>query len=49
MPPENRDSAYLWDMLDAASAIQEFTAGVSLEDYDQSTANISTDCETGPR
>lgn len=33
MPPENRDAAYVWDMLDAARMIQEFTVGVSLEDY----------------
>ena len=33
MPPENRDAAYIWDMLDAARTIQEFTAGVPLEDY----------------
>lgn len=33
MPPENRDPAYLWDMLEAARTIQEFTANVSLEDY----------------
>lgn len=33
MPLENRDAAYLWDMLDAAGAIQEFTAGVSLDAY----------------
>jgi uncharacterized protein with HEPN domain len=33
MPRENRDAAYIWDMLDAARTIHEFTAGVSLEDY----------------
>lgn len=33
MPPENRDAAYLWDMLEAARTIQNFTAGVSLEAY----------------
>ncbi len=33
MPPEDRDAAYLWDMLDAARTIQKFTVGVSLEDY----------------
>ncbi len=31
MPPEDRDAAYLWDMLDAARTIQEFTVGVSLD------------------
>ncbi len=24
MPPENRDAAYVWDMLDAARTIQKF-------------------------
>lgn len=33
MPPEDRDAAYLWDMLDAARTIQSFTTGVSLEEY----------------
>ncbi|HKY21163.1 MAG TPA: HepT-like ribonuclease domain-containing protein [Vicinamibacterales bacterium] len=33
MPPENRDAAYIWDMLEAAHAILTFTNGVSLEDY----------------
>lgn len=33
MPPENRDAAHVWDMLDAARTIQEFTVGVSLENY----------------
>ena len=33
MPPENRDAAYIWDMVDAARTIQDFTAGVSLADY----------------
>jgi uncharacterized protein with HEPN domain len=29
MRPESGDASYLWDMLDAASAIREFTAGKS--------------------
>lgn len=33
MPPENRDAAYIWDMLDAARTVQEFTTGLTLEDY----------------
>jgi len=33
MPAEARDPAYLWDMLDAALAIQEFTAGGTFDDY----------------
>ena len=27
MPPEKRDQAYLWDMLDAAQAVQRFVEG----------------------
>lgn len=30
-----RDSAYLWDMLDAARTIREFTSGVEFEQYNQ--------------
>jgi uncharacterized protein with HEPN domain len=33
MRPEERDAAYLWDMLDAARAIESFIAGVRAEDY----------------
>jgi uncharacterized protein with HEPN domain len=33
MPPDDRDAAYLWDMLDAARAIQQFATGVSLDEY----------------
>jgi len=33
MPPEDRDPAYLWDMLDAARTIQSFTTGVALDEY----------------
>ena len=33
MPPESRDPAYLWDMIDAARSIQRITAGVSFEQY----------------
>lgn len=33
MSPEDRDPAYLWDMLDAARRIKEFTAGLSLDRY----------------
>ena len=30
---DERDAAYLWDMLDAARTIREFTLGIRLEDY----------------
>ncbi len=33
MRPEDRDKAYLWDMLDAALAIDEFVGGKTIEDY----------------
>jgi uncharacterized protein with HEPN domain len=33
MPPNNRDAGYLWDMLQAARRLQEFTAGLSYEYY----------------
>jgi uncharacterized protein with HEPN domain len=33
MQPEERDAAYLWDMLQASRDILEFTRGVSLGDY----------------
>lgn len=33
MQPDERDSGYLWDMLDAARAVQRFTAGVDREAY----------------
>ena len=33
MPPEERDAAYLWDMLDAALAIKGFLRGKTYEDY----------------
>jgi len=33
MPPEERDNAYLWDMLDAALAIEEFVSGRTYKDY----------------
>jgi len=33
MQPESKDAAYLWDMLDAARAIQRFVASHSFEDY----------------
>ncbi|MFO7899133.1 MAG: DUF86 domain-containing protein [Planctomycetota bacterium] len=33
MRPEERDAAYLWDMLDAARTVQEFVAGKALDDY----------------
>ncbi len=33
MPPDERDSSYLWDMLDAARTIQKFTSGVTFDTY----------------
>ena len=33
MLPEERDKAYLWDMLDAAQAIAEFVRGRSYAEY----------------
>jgi len=33
MLPNSRDAGYLWDMLQAARRLQEFTAGVSFEAY----------------
>lgn len=33
MPPDSRDLAFLWDMLDAALAIQAFVQGRRYEDY----------------
>ena len=33
MQPEDRDAAYLWDMLDAARIIEEFTTDVRFDQY----------------
>lgn len=33
MPPNNREAGYIWDMLESARRIREFTAGLSYEDY----------------
>ena len=33
MPPDTRDPAYLWDMLDASTAVKEFAAGATFQDY----------------
>ncbi len=33
MRPEERDKAYLWDMLDAALAVEEFVRGKTYHDY----------------
>ena len=33
MPLEERDKAYLWDMLDAASAVEEFVRGKTYAEY----------------
>jgi uncharacterized protein with HEPN domain len=34
MRPEGRDAAYLWDMLEAARAVQRYTSGKSRPDFD---------------
>ena len=33
MPPDKQDAAFLWDMLDAARTIVQFTAGLQYADY----------------
>jgi len=33
MPLDKRDAGYLWDMLDSAKIVLEFTANVSQDDY----------------
>ena len=33
MPPEDRDPAYLWDMLEAARLVEEFIEGMTLEQF----------------
>ena len=33
MRPEERDAGCVWDMLDAARTIRDFTAGVALDEY----------------
>ena len=33
MRPEERDPGYVWDMLDAARSVREFTTGVTQGDY----------------
>ena len=33
MQPEERDAAYLWDMLEAAKEVKDMTAGYSLEGF----------------
>jgi uncharacterized protein with HEPN domain len=35
MPPESADQAFLWDMWDAAKAIQEFVTGKTFHYYQQ--------------
>jgi uncharacterized protein with HEPN domain len=36
MALEDRDPAYLWDMLEAARSVQEFSSGLTLDQYMQS-------------
>ena len=33
MRPEDRDAGYLWDMLDAARTVRDFTTGLGLDEY----------------
>jgi uncharacterized protein with HEPN domain len=33
LQPEDKDSAYLWDMLDAARTVAQFTSGLTIEKY----------------
>ena len=33
MRPEDRDAGYLWDMLDAARTVRDFTTGLGLDQY----------------
>jgi len=33
MRPEERDLAHLWDMLEAARSMVEFTKGIELEEF----------------
>ena len=33
MRPEERDPRYIWDMLDAARSVREFTSGVTQDEY----------------
>lgn len=33
MPPEERDPAHLWDMLEAAQTLRQLTAGLSIKSY----------------
>jgi len=33
MRPEERDPGYVWDMLDAARSVREFTTGVTQREY----------------
>jgi uncharacterized protein with HEPN domain len=33
MQPDERDPAYLWDMLEASRAVVDFTKGVTLEEF----------------
>ncbi len=35
MRPDEKDAAYLWDMLQSAKTVHEFTAGVTFHHYQQ--------------
>jgi uncharacterized protein with HEPN domain len=38
MRPEERDAAYLWDMLDAAKEISQFVQGLTFNQFEQNKA-----------
>ena len=35
MRPDEKDAAYLWDMLQSAKTVNEFTTGVTFHHYQQ--------------
>ena len=35
MRPDERDAAYIWDMLDAAQTVEQLVSGMSFVDYDK--------------
>lgn len=35
MRPDERDAAYLWDMLDAAQTVEELSSGIDFPRYEQ--------------
>jgi uncharacterized protein with HEPN domain len=35
MQPDERDAAYLWDMMEAAKTVRDFTSGLTFHSYQQ--------------